>query len=166
MTAERIRVLHLGKYFPPVPGGMETFCADLQRAFADSEVDSRMLIHLRPGQPPPATPGVRAVPTVGELFFTPLARGLGSSSAALVAGAALADAASSGALGRDGVFQLCAGLEGHPDNVAPAFYGGFTVAYAAGGRFHATTVSVEPVLALVSRNSEVELGTTLNHVEP
>ena len=57
----------------------------------------------------------------------PLARGLGSSSAALVAGAALADAFLGGELGRDGVFQLAAGLEGHPDNVAPAVYGGFTV---------------------------------------
>lgn len=57
----------------------------------------------------------------------PLARGLGSSSAALVAGAALADAWTGGALGRDGVFQLTAELEGHPDNVAPAVYGGFTV---------------------------------------
>ena len=57
----------------------------------------------------------------------PLARGLGSSSAALVAGAALADAFLGGALGRDGVFQLAAGLEGHPDNVAPAVFGGFTV---------------------------------------
>jgi homoserine kinase len=29
-------------------------------------------------------------------------------------------------LGRDSVFQLAADLEGHPDNVAPAIYGGFT----------------------------------------
>ncbi len=57
----------------------------------------------------------------------PLARGLGSSSAALVAGAALADAFLGGSLGREGVFQLTAGLEGHPDNVAPAVFGGFTV---------------------------------------
>ena len=57
----------------------------------------------------------------------PLARGLGSSSAALVAGAALADAFLDGSLGREGVFQLTAGLEGHPDNVAPAVFGGFTV---------------------------------------
>ena len=57
----------------------------------------------------------------------PLARGLGSSSAALVAGAALADAFLGGLLGREGVFQLTAGLEGHPDNVAPAVFGGFTV---------------------------------------
>ncbi|MBS3967636.1 MAG: homoserine kinase [Truepera sp.] len=66
----------------------------------------------------------------------PLARGLGSSSAALVAGAALADAWLKGALGRDGVFQLTAQLEGHPDNVSPAVYGQFTVsARAPDGRF-------------------------------
>ena len=57
----------------------------------------------------------------------PLARGLGSSSAALVAGAACADTMLGGRLGRDGLFQLCARLEGHPDNVAPAVFGGFTV---------------------------------------
>jgi homoserine kinase len=56
----------------------------------------------------------------------PLARGLGSSSAALVAGAALADAIFHGRLGRDGVLRVCADLEGHPDNVAPAVLGGFT----------------------------------------
>ncbi|MCA9839516.1 MAG: homoserine kinase [Trueperaceae bacterium] len=56
----------------------------------------------------------------------PLARGLGSSSAALVAGIALADAFLEGVLGRDGIFQLSASLEGHPDNVAPAIFGGFT----------------------------------------
>ena len=56
----------------------------------------------------------------------PLARGLGSSSAALVAGAALADAIFHSRLGRDGVLRVCADLEGHPDNVAPAVLGGFT----------------------------------------
>jgi homoserine kinase len=56
----------------------------------------------------------------------PLARGLGSSSAALVAGAALADAMQDGCLGREGVLRVCAELEGHPDNVAPAVLGGFT----------------------------------------
>lgn len=57
----------------------------------------------------------------------PLARGLGSSSAALVAGVALADKLLDHELGRDGVFQITAAQEGHPDNVAPAVYGGFTV---------------------------------------
>lgn len=31
-------------------------------------------------------------------------------------------------LGRDALFQLCAKLEGHPDNAAPAAFGGFTIA--------------------------------------
>lgn len=60
----------------------------------------------------------------------PLARGMGSSSAALVAGAALADALSGQQLGPDGVFRVTAELEGHPDNVAPAVYGGFVAALA------------------------------------
>lgn len=60
----------------------------------------------------------------------PLARGMGSSSAALVAGAALADAFSGGRLGLDGIFRVTATLEGHPDNVAPAVYGGFVAALA------------------------------------
>lgn len=60
----------------------------------------------------------------------PLARGMGSSSAALVAGAALADAMSGGRLGKEGVFRVTAALEGHPDNVAPAVYGGFVAALA------------------------------------
>lgn len=56
----------------------------------------------------------------------PLARGMGSSSAALVAGAALADLVLNGQLGREGVLRVCTALEGHPDNVAPAVLGGFT----------------------------------------
>ena len=54
----------------------------------------------------------------------PVARGLGSSAAALVAGAALADAALQLQLGRDGVATLISQIEGHPDNAAPAVYGG------------------------------------------
>lgn len=74
----------------------------------------------------------------------PLARGLGSSSAALVAGAALADAWCDGALGRDGVFQLAADLEGHPDNVAPAVFGGFTVSAQRPEGGYATAVLAVP----------------------
>jgi homoserine kinase len=62
----------------------------------------------------------------------PLARGLGSSSAALVGGAALADHVLGGKLGRDGVLKICAALEGHPDNVAPAVLGGFTASAMKG----------------------------------
>lgn len=62
----------------------------------------------------------------------PQARGLGSSSAAIVAGVLLARAlVTDGAdrLDDAGVLRLAAGIEGHPDNVAPCLLGGFTVAW-------------------------------------
>lgn len=74
----------------------------------------------------------------------PLARGLGSSSAALVAGAAAADALAGGPLGREGVFQLCARAEGHPDNVSPAVFGGFTASVAGNDGFVTRSLPVPP----------------------
>lgn len=63
----------------------------------------------------------------------PLARGLGSSSAALLAGLAIGDELLGGDLGRETIFQLAAAIEGHPDNVAPAAFGGFTIAAKRAG---------------------------------
>ncbi|HEY7718176.1 MAG TPA: homoserine kinase, partial [Pedococcus sp.] len=60
----------------------------------------------------------------------PHARGLGSSSAAIVGGISLARGLVAGGrllLDDDAVFRLAARIEGHPDNVAPAFYGGFVI---------------------------------------
>ena len=75
----------------------------------------------------------------------PLARGLGSSSAALVAGIAAADTLLENSLGKDGVFQLAASLERHPDNVAPAVYGGFTVSARRGdGTYLCECLGVPP----------------------
>jgi len=62
----------------------------------------------------------------------PQARGLGSSSAAIVAGVLLARGlVSDGARRFDAadVLRLAAEIEGHPDNVAPCLLGGFTVAW-------------------------------------
>ncbi|MCI6583735.1 MAG: homoserine kinase [Mobiluncus sp.] len=55
----------------------------------------------------------------------PHGRGLGSSSAAIVSGLAAASALlEPGALTRDEIFEIAAHMEGHPDNAAPAVYGG------------------------------------------
>jgi homoserine kinase len=88
--------------------------------------------------------GVKPFPVAFEVDNPiPLARGLGSSSAALVGGAAAADLLLEGALGRDGVFEVTAAIEGHPDNVGPAVYGGFTVsAQDAGGRYRTRSLQV------------------------
>ncbi len=62
----------------------------------------------------------------------PLARGLGSSAAAIVAGLVAADHLFELALTREELLARATEIEGHPDNVAAAIYGGFVVC-AAGG---------------------------------
>jgi homoserine kinase len=57
----------------------------------------------------------------------PLARGLGSSAAAIVAGLFAADHLFELALSREEMLVRASELEGHPDNVAAAIYGGFVI---------------------------------------
>jgi homoserine kinase len=65
----------------------------------------------------------------------PQARGLGSSSAAIVGGVQLARALVANGmttLGDEAALRVAARLEGHPDNVAPCLLGGFTIAWSEG----------------------------------
>lgn len=57
----------------------------------------------------------------------PVARGLGSSAAAIVAGLALANHWLEGRFSQGDLFREAVRLEGHPDNVAPALFGGFVL---------------------------------------
>ena len=71
----------------------------------------------------------------------PAARGLGSSAAAIVAGLLLGAAVGRRSPDADEILAAGARLEGHPDNIAAALYGGFTLAVADGPavtlrRFH------------------------------
>jgi homoserine kinase len=63
----------------------------------------------------------------------PQARGLGSSSAAIVAGVRLTQAllhdADEGTTGKERALEIAGELEGHPDNAAPCILGGFTIAW-------------------------------------
>jgi homoserine kinase len=58
----------------------------------------------------------------------PVARGLGSSAAAIVGGAVAANALLGEPLDRRSLLRVASEVEGHPDNVAAALYGGLTVA--------------------------------------
>lgn len=84
----------------------------------------------------------------------PHARGLGSSSAAIVAGVVLARGLVAGGgllVDDDTLFRLAARIEGHPDNVAPAFYGGFVISGRdEDGEFYAVASSVDPRIQAVA----------------
>ena len=68
----------------------------------------------------------------------PMSRGLGSSSSAIVAGLFAANALCDDYYTRDELLGIATEIEGHPDNVAPALYGGFTISYIGEGAFPAS----------------------------
>lgn len=113
----------------------------------------------------------------GELRVTsaiPVARGLGSSAAAVVAGLALARLAACDPTGSPGasdaggafaeLFEEAAGIEAHPDNVAPALLGGLVAVTprargASGPRFAATRLPLSPRIGFAFAAPGLEVPT-------
>ncbi|HZT05734.1 MAG TPA: homoserine kinase [Chloroflexota bacterium] len=80
----------------------------------------------------------------------PLSRGLGSSSAAIVAALVIANRFCSDARSEDELLQIASEIEGHPDNVTPALLGGVQACAIAQGRVVHARVPIPraPSLAL------------------
>ena len=76
----------------------------------------------------------------------PHSRGLGSSASAIVAGVTLARALIGDAdvLGRAEILEIGSQMEGHPDNVAPAVFGGATVSWMNEGTSEVGCVRLTP----------------------
>ena len=70
----------------------------------------------------------------------PLARGMGSSAAAIVAGMVAADHLFELGLEHQDLLERATALEGHPDNVAAAIFGGFVVCSGEGPHLVATRI--------------------------
>lgn len=83
----------------------------------------------------------------------PHGRGLGSSASAVVAAVSAANALVPDAAqrGRDWILQLTSELEGHPDNVAPAIFGGLALSWQDSDQYSSTCASVvESVIPIVA----------------
>ena len=76
----------------------------------------------------------------------PMSRGLGSSAAAIVAGLTAANEIVGKPFNRKEILKFATEIEGHPDNVAPAIYGGFTISTVDKGKVQ--TFSFLPKLKL------------------
>lgn len=89
----------------------------------------------------------------------PLGMGCGSSATALLAGVALADAFGGLGLGDAGIVDEASRREGHPDNVAACWYGGFTVSALKDGRVEAATFAGNPEWRLLLALQATSLAT-------
>ena len=90
----------------------------------------------------------------------PHGRGLGSSSAAIVAGLLAARGLAGAPEDRAWTLHLATAIEGHPDNVAAAIYGGFVLAYDSMAGLQVTGAHVAEGLALVAFVPDRELSTS------
>jgi len=94
----------------------------------------------------------------------PPTRGMGSSSSALVAGLAAGLALGGKDMSTPAtkklLLQLAAGEEGHADNVAPAIYGGFQIAFLSKGNWITQRVSIPDGLQCVLFIPDGEMSTT------
>lgn len=89
----------------------------------------------------------------------PMTRGLGSSSACIVAGLVGANTLLGNPLGTDDLVDLAAQIEGHPDNTAPALLGGIVTAVFDGRRVHWVKQEVYTKLRFVAMIPDFELKT-------
>jgi homoserine kinase len=99
--------------------------ADRVQKTADNLVyQSFLKLYQQVQQPAPAV-------AIDIELGVPLARGLGSSATAIVGGLVGANALAGSPLSQSELLELAIALEGHPDNVVPAFLGGCQLAVAA-----------------------------------
>lgn len=129
---------NLGPAFDSMAIAIEIRCS--VRAESSDEWSVDHLNGFRPGPNTPDAVLIAAMKAVGHDnplnlvvdTAVPIGKGLGSSSAALVSGAAAALGAVYGDVSHDHVYRIATELEGHADNVAGAVYGGLVLVPAEG----------------------------------
>ena len=98
----------------------------------------------------------------GQLLLknaVPVSRGLGSSAAAIVSGLKAANVIIGNHFNRGELLDIATEIEGHPDNVAPAIYGGFTVNITEKGKAQCFTFLPKVRLKLVAAVPDFALPT-------
>lgn len=97
--------------------------------------------------------------TLKQTSNIPMTRGLGSSSACIIAGLVGANTMLGNPLTKDDLVDLAAQIEGHPDNTAPALLGGIVTAVFDGKKVHWVKQEVYTKLKFVALIPDFELKT-------
>jgi len=91
----------------------------------------------------------------------PVCRGLGSSAAMIAGGAAAANLLHGASLSSAELLAVTNKIEGHPDNLAPAIYGGLTASLVEDGIPRTVRLPLSPTLRWVAAIPNFELSTHL-----
>ena len=91
----------------------------------------------------------------------PVCRGLGSSAAMIAGGAAAANLLHGASLSSAELLAVTNEIEGHPDNLAPAIYGGLTASLVEDGIPRTVRLPLSPTLRWVAAIPDFELSTHL-----
>ena len=91
----------------------------------------------------------------------PVCRGLGSSAALLVAGALGANVLRGNKLSTQGLLNITNAMEGHPDNLAPAFFGGLTASMVDNGLPVCVNFPLHPDWEFLALVPDFDLPTTV-----
>ena len=91
----------------------------------------------------------------------PITRGLGSSAALIVAGAYAANILTGQKLSPQEIFEICNLIEGHPDNIAPAIFGGLCTSIVADGKPKAQKYSVSDAICFTAIVPDFKVDTKI-----
>ena len=84
-----------------------------------------------------------------EIQNIPISRGLGSSATCIVAGIVAANYFAGNKLDKKDILKIATAIEGHPDNVAPAIYGGLISSFICDRDIEYTKYDISEKLELL-----------------
>jgi homoserine kinase len=89
----------------------------------------------------------------------PESRGLGSSASCILGGILAANEIGKGNLSKAEILELATEIEGHPDNIAPALFGGMTIAINEGKKVYYEKISLSKDLKFCALIPDFNLST-------
>lgn len=89
----------------------------------------------------------------------PYARGMGSSATCIVAGITGANALFGHKMNKYEIFDLATEMEGHPDNIAPAIFGGLCISFMEEGKPNMIRYGIKSDLIFVTMIPDYEVST-------
>lgn len=89
----------------------------------------------------------------------PISRGLGSSAACILGGVLGANYLAGGPLSKEDVFKLAVDIEGHPDNIAPALFGGLVASIMEKNQVYYNHINISKGIKFIALIPDFTLST-------